>query len=70
MRTRRFRALDRWFKDQLALGHENHIVMMPKHIWEPALEAAGGDTTKITDYDLEKGLPCGTGPYKIVSSST
>ena len=59
----------RWFKDQLALGHENHIVMMPKHIWEPALEAAGGDTTKITDYDLEKGLPCGTGPYKIVSSS-
>ena len=24
--------------------------------------------TKITDYDLEKGLPCGTGPYKIVAS--
>jgi len=58
----------RWFHDNLALGHENHEVIMPKHIWEPLLTAAGGDVTQIKDYDLEKGLPCGTGPYKIVAS--
>lgn len=53
----------RWFKDNLALGHENHQVILPKHIWE------GQDFKGFTFYDLEAGLPCGTGPYKIVASS-
>jgi peptide/nickel transport system substrate-binding protein len=53
----------RWFRDNLALGHENHIVMLPKHIWE------GQDFKTFTFYDLEQGWPCGTGPYRIVSSS-
>ena len=53
----------RWFKDNLALGHENHQVILPKHIWE------GQDFKAFTFYDLEKGYPCGSGPYQIVSSS-
>lgn len=53
----------RWFKDNLALGHENHIVMLPKHIWE------GQDFKDYTFFDIAAGLPCGTGPYKIVATS-
>jgi ABC-type transport system substrate-binding protein len=53
----------RWFKDNLALGHENHIVMLPKHIWE------GQDFKEYTFFDIAAGLPCGTGPYKIVSTN-
>ena len=51
------------FRDNLALGHENHQVILPKHIWE------GQDPKTFTNYDLAKGWPCGTGPYKIVSST-
>ena len=53
----------RFFRDNLALGHENHQVIMPKHIWE------GKDPKTFTNFDLAKGWPCGTGPYKIVSST-
>lgn len=52
----------RWFRDNLALGHENHQVILPKHIWE------GQDFKEFKFYDLAAGLPCGTGPYKIVKS--
>jgi peptide/nickel transport system substrate-binding protein len=54
----------RWFRDNLALGHENHQVILPRHIWE------GQDFREFTFYDLEQGWPCGTGPYRIVSSSS
>ena len=53
----------RFFRDNLALGHENHQVILPKHIWE------GKDPKTFTNFDLAKGWPCGTGPYKIVSST-
>ena len=54
----------RWVRDHLALGHENHYPILPQHIW------AGQDIKAFTNYDLAKGLPMGTGPYKLVSSTT
>jgi peptide/nickel transport system substrate-binding protein len=53
----------RFFKDAFTLGHENHYAIVPKHIFE------GQDPKTFDFYDLEKGWPCGTGPYKIVSST-
>ena len=53
----------RFFHENLALGHENHQVMMPSHIWK------GQDPKKFTNFDLAKGWPIGTGAYKLVSSS-
>lgn len=54
----------RFIRDYLALGHENHHPILPKHIWE------GEDFASFTNYDLEKGWPVGTGPYKLVLSTT
>lgn len=54
----------RWFNRNLALGHENHQVIMPKHIWE------GQDPVTFTNFDLAKGWPVGSGPYKLVESSS
>ena len=51
-------------RDHLALGHENHYPILPKHIWQ------GQDIKAFTNYDLAKGLPIGTGAYKLVSSTT
>ncbi|MCB0104275.1 MAG: ABC transporter substrate-binding protein [Caldilineaceae bacterium] len=53
----------RWFLSNLALGHENHQVMLPAHIWE------GQDPKEFANYDLASGAPIGTGAYKLVSSS-
>jgi peptide/nickel transport system substrate-binding protein len=53
----------RFFRDNLALGHENHQVILPKHIWE------GQDPKTFTNFDLAKNWPCGTGPYHIVQST-
>jgi peptide/nickel transport system substrate-binding protein len=53
----------RFFRDNLALGHENHQVILPKHIWE-SQDPKTWPNTSIAD-----GGPCGTGPYKIVSST-
>jgi len=54
----------RWVRDHLALGHENHYPILPAHIWK------GQDIKGFTNYDLAKGLPMGTGAYKLVSSTT
>jgi peptide/nickel transport system substrate-binding protein len=54
----------RWVRDNLALGHENHYPILPAHIWK------GQDIKAFTNYDLAKGLPMGTGPYKLVSSTS
>ncbi|WP_417308337.1 ABC transporter substrate-binding protein [Devosia sp.] len=54
----------RFIRDYLALGHENHHPILPKHIWE------GQDFATFTNYDPEKGWPVGTGAYKLVLSST
>lgn len=53
----------RWFLSNLALGHENHQVMLPAHIWE------GQDPKEFANYDLAQGWPIGTGAYKLVSSN-
>lgn len=53
----------RWVRDHLALGHENHYPILPKHIWQ------GQDIKAFTNYDRAKGLPMGTGSYKLVSST-
>ena len=57
------KAAPRFVRDYLALGHENHYPILPKHVWE------GKDTKSFTNYDLAAGLPLGTGPYKLVSST-
>ncbi len=57
------KAAPRWVRDNLALGHENHYPILPKHVWD------GKDILKFTNYDLAKGLPIGTGAYKLVSST-
>ncbi|MBV9357071.1 MAG: ABC transporter substrate-binding protein [Chloroflexi bacterium] len=53
----------RFFQENLALGHENHQVILPAHIWQ------GQDPKTFTNYDLAKGWPVGTGAYKLVASS-
>lgn len=39
------------------------LLIAPKHIWENV------DPIQFTNYDLEKGYPVGTGPYKLVRST-
>lgn len=53
----------RWFHSNLALGHENHQVILPEHIW------ADKDPQTFTNFDLEQGWPIGTGAYKLVSTN-
>ncbi|MEZ4866555.1 MAG: ABC transporter substrate-binding protein [Caldilineaceae bacterium] len=53
----------RWFLSNLALGHENHQVIVPAHIWE------GKDPKEFNNYDPAQGWPIGTGAYKLVSTS-
>lgn len=53
----------RFFRDNLALGHENHQVILPAHIWE------GKDPKEFTNFDLAQGWPIGTGAYKLVSAN-
>ena len=54
----------RWFQQNLALGHENHQVMLPEHVW------ADQDAATFKNLDFEKGWPVGTGAYKLVRSSS
>ncbi|MCC5973420.1 MAG: ABC transporter substrate-binding protein [Rubellimicrobium sp.] len=54
----------RFVHNFLALGHENHYPILPKHIWE------GEDIVEFTNYDPERGWPVGTGPYRLVSTTT
>jgi len=53
----------RFVRDNLALGQENHQPMLPAHIWK------GQDIKTFKNFDLAKGLPMGTGPYRLVSTS-
>ncbi|MCB1549112.1 MAG: hypothetical protein KDJ41_14940, partial [Hyphomicrobiaceae bacterium] len=52
----------RWAQDFLATGQATRFVTVPKHIWE------GKDPKTFGDFDLAKGWPVGTGPYKLVKS--
>lgn len=57
------KPLPRFFEYNLGLGHENHQVILPAHIWQ------GQDPKTFSNFDLAKGYPLGTGAYKLVSSS-
>lgn len=52
----------RWVKDFLATGQSTRFVTVPKHIWE------GQDPKTFANFDLAKGWPVGTGPYKLVKA--
>ena len=45
----------------LTTNHGIHV--LPQHIWE------GENPLEFTNYDIEAGLPIGTGPYKMVFAS-
>lgn len=53
----------RFVEKFLALGHENHYPILPKHVWE------GESIAEFTNYDPEAGLPMGTGPYRLISTN-
>src|SRR3954451_21819604 len=53
----------RWFRDNLALGHEKHQVILPKHIWESR------DPKTWTNTPVSCWPRCGTCRYKIVPSA-
>ena len=54
----------RFFYFFFAENSEIHITILPKHIWE------GKDPTSFKYFDLEKGWPVGTGPYKMVDATS
>jgi peptide/nickel transport system substrate-binding protein len=54
----------RFVRDYMALGHENHYPILPAHIWQ------GEDIAAFTNYDPARGLPMGTGAYKLVATAT
>lgn len=53
----------RWLFFYLAENSEINLAILPKHIWE------NEDAETFTDFDLEQGLPVGTGPYRLVAAS-
>lgn len=48
------------FHQRVVVGHENHFVIVPKHIF------ADKDVATFTNLDLGKGWPLGSGPYQIM----
>lgn len=52
----------RWVQDFLAQGQAARFVVVPKHIWN------GQDPKTFSFFDLQKGWPVGTGPFKLVKS--
>ena len=54
----------RWAEDFLATGQTTRFIVVPKHIWQ------GKDPRSFGDFDLAKGWPVGTGPYKVVRSDS
>ena len=52
------------FYQQLMVGHENHFVIVPKHIFE------GQDLATLTNLDWARGWPVGTGAYRLVLATS
>jgi peptide/nickel transport system substrate-binding protein len=52
----------RFVQDFLAQGQATRFVVVPKHIWKDQ------DAKTFGFFDLAKGWPVGTGPYKLVKS--
>jgi peptide/nickel transport system substrate-binding protein len=53
----------RFILDNFAVQIWGAIIVVPKHIWQ------GQDPKTFKFFDLAKGWPVGTGPYKMVSAS-
>jgi peptide/nickel transport system substrate-binding protein len=57
------KANPRFFYFYFVENSEIQVAILPKHIWE------NEDWTTFLNYDPEKGLPVGTGPFKLVEAS-
>jgi peptide/nickel transport system substrate-binding protein len=57
------KANPRFFYFYFVENSEIQIAILPKHIWE------NEDWTTFLNYDPERGLPVGTGPFKLVEAS-
>ncbi len=53
----------RFFQTQFGFGWENHVPIVPKHVWE------NEDPLTFNNYDPEKGWPLGTGAFKLSLST-
>lgn len=53
----------RFLTDYFGVRIWETVLIQPKHIWE------NEDPNTFTNFDLEKGWPLGTGPYKLVRST-
>ncbi len=53
----------RWAFFYLAENSEINVAILPKHIWE------NQDPTAFSNFDLDKGWPVGTGPFRLVAAS-
>ena len=56
------KANPRFFYFYFVENSEIQIAILPKHIWEKE------DWTTFQNYDPAKGLPVGTGPFKLVEA--
>jgi peptide/nickel transport system substrate-binding protein len=52
------------FMYPLVIGWEYHFAVVPEHIWKTV-----DDPKTFTFFDLDKGWPVFTGPYKLVSTT-
>ncbi len=53
----------RWAYFYLAENSEINMAILPKHIWE------GKDPSGFSNFDLDKGWPVGTGPFRLVKAT-
>ena len=53
----------RFFQVQFGFGWENHVPIVPKHVWE------NEDPLTFSNYNPEKGWPLGTGAFKLSLST-
>jgi len=58
------KANPRFFYFYFVENSEIQISILPKHIWE------NEDWTTFQNYDSERGLPVGTGPFKLTEASS
>ena len=49
--------------DYFSIKIHSSLAIVPEHIWK------GQDPVKFKNFDLSKGWPCFTGPYKLTSAS-
>lgn len=53
----------RWLFQFLAENSEINLAILPKHIWQDQ------DPETFSNFDLERGWPVGTGPFRVVKVS-